>query len=91
MRNRKPIIGITREVDKLKPFYSEFYLCCDFRYVRAVLRAGGVPLLIPIIFFKKRALYILKRINGLIIVGGADIPPRFYGEQKSNKVQSTYG
>lgn len=86
----KPIIGITCEVNKLKPYFSQFELSCDYRYVRAILRAGGIPILIPINPYRKEVTKLLRHIDGLVIVGGADIHPNFYGEKSTKKVRSVY-
>jgi gamma-glutamyl-gamma-aminobutyrate hydrolase PuuD len=47
-------------------------------YVRAVVRAGGVPLLVP-----PGAAYdeTLDAVDGLIFSGGSDLDPELYGEQ----------
>jgi putative glutamine amidotransferase len=86
----KPLIGITCEVTKLKPYYSEFDLSCDYRYVRAVLRAGGNPVLLPVNPFSYDVRQILDRMDGLVIVGGADIHPSFYGEKSNRKIRPAY-
>jgi putative glutamine amidotransferase len=50
-------------------------------YVRSVLNAGGVPLLIPLSLEKKALQAILERIDGILLTGGGDIDPqRFRGE-----------
>ncbi len=87
---RRPVIGITCEVNKLKPFYAEFDLRCDYRYVRSILRAGGTPVLLPIIPFRREVSKLVHFIDGLVITGGADIPPSFYGEKASTKVDPMY-
>jgi putative glutamine amidotransferase len=81
----KPIIGITCEVIKTKPYYSNFDLYCDYRYLRAIMRAGGIPVLIPVNPFHKDVSKLLESIHGLVIIGGADIPPSFYGGGKSHR------
>lgn len=86
----KPVIGITCEVVKLKPFFAEFELVCDYRYLRAVIRAGGIPVLVPINPRKRDVAALLDRIDGLIITGGADIHPGFYGEKSREKVKPIY-
>lgn len=86
----KPIIGITCEVNKLKPYFSQFELSCDYRYIRAILRAGGIPILIPINPYRKEVVKLLRHIDGLVIIGGADIHPNFYGEKSMEKVRSVY-
>ncbi|MCM8776266.1 MAG: gamma-glutamyl-gamma-aminobutyrate hydrolase family protein [Candidatus Omnitrophica bacterium] len=88
---RKPIIGITCDVNKLKPFFSEFELFCDYRYIRAILRAGGIPILMPInLVYRRDISRLLDGIDGLVIVGGGDIHPSFYGEKSSRKIKPIY-
>ena len=86
----KPVIGITCEIHKLKPYFSEFELVCDYRYVRAIIRAGGLPVLLPINPVKKDARALIKKIDGIVIVGGADIHPSFYGEKFRHKILPAY-
>jgi putative glutamine amidotransferase len=86
----KPLIGITCEGIKRKPYFSEFDLVCDYRYVRAILRAGGVPILVPINPFRRDVSKLLDHLDGLVIVGGADIHPSFYGEKSREKVTPMY-
>ncbi len=86
----KPVIAITCEVLKSRPYFAEFDLCCDYRYVRAILRAGGIPILIPINPFRRDVQRLLDRIHGLVIIGGADIHPHFYGEKSKEKVKPMY-
>ncbi len=86
----KPIIGITCEVVKQKPFFSQFDLVSDYRYVRAIIRAGGIPILLPMNPFPRDASSMLEHVDGLVIVGGADIHPSFYGEKSKEKVNPMY-
>lgn len=86
----KPIIGITCEVVKLKPFFAEFELVCDYRYIRAIIRAGGIPILLPINPMRRDAARLLEHIDGLLITGGADIHPSFYGEKSKTKIAPIY-
>lgn len=90
LKTRKPVIAITCEVTKLRPYYSEFELGCDYRYVRAVIRAGGIPIMIPINHNKRDLSDLLDSVNGLLIIGGADIHPSFYGERTGHKIKPMY-
>ena len=69
----KPVIGITCEVVKLKPYFAEFELVCDYRYIRAVLRAGGTPVLLPLNPIPRDIGKLVELIDGLVIIGGAMI------------------
>jgi putative glutamine amidotransferase len=89
-RKGKPIIGITCEVHKLKPFFSQFELVCDYRYTRSVIRGGGIPVLIPINHEMRSVRTLLKSLNGLVFIGGADIQPHFYGEYDRHKIDPMY-
>jgi len=63
-----PLIGITQP-----PAHD---------YVRAVREAGGIPVLLPQTDGDTRTVEAyLERLDGLILTGGADIPPSEYGEQ----------
>ena len=86
-KKTKPVIGITCEVVKLKPYYAEFELVCDYRYIRAIIRAGGLPVMLPINPLKKDIHKIFDFVDGLVIIGGADIHPSFYGDKSREKIK----
>ncbi len=49
-------------------------------YIDAIVQAGGVPLLIPLVV-QEDVLHILyERIDGLLLAGGGDVAPHHYGE-----------
>jgi putative glutamine amidotransferase len=51
-------------------------------YAEAVLRAGGLPMVLPYAEDPQVAEAYLERLNGLLVTGGAfDVPPEAYGEQ----------
>jgi putative glutamine amidotransferase len=72
-----PIIGITTDMD------SE-YLRLKHRYCEAITEAGGIPVLIPPVGNARRY---GDRIDGLLISGGNDLDPSFYGEEASPRVK----
>ena len=85
---RKPIIGISSSiiVDDLGSFagYKRAYVNKD--YVDAVVRAGGVPLIIPFTTNKEVIISQAQLIDGLILSGGHDINPYNYGQEPSQKI-----
>jgi len=50
-------------------------------YSQALLAVGGAPVLIPVAQNPESITAILGRLSGLILSGGPDLNPRFYGEQ----------
>jgi putative glutamine amidotransferase len=65
-----PIIGITTDIE------GE-YLRVNLNYSNAIIKAGGLPILIPPggdpVFYS-------ERIDGLLIPGGNDLDPSYYHE-----------
>ena len=67
----RPLIGITLDRD------GE-YLRLKHQYPPAILRAGGIPILIP---HCNDPVIIAETIDGLLIPGGGDIDPFYYSEK----------
>jgi putative glutamine amidotransferase len=71
----KPFIGINadyRLAKKDSPAFS--YLCAG--YYDAVSKAGGVPLVVPPLADEDDLSQVLDRLDGMVLVGGADLDPR---------------
>lgn len=78
----KPIIGINCDYEEAgKQPYSFTYR----NYSEAVIAACGIPLLLPVIKDKNDVERFLKRIDGLLLTGGNDVPPQRYGEERHQK------
>ena len=77
----RPAIGITVDYqERERPGYS---LPGD--YVQSVLRAGGVPVLLPPVQGEEQAGLLLERVGGLLLSGGGDLDPAAYGEEPHPK------
>ena len=50
-------------------------------YSNSVIKAGGIPVLIPITTDTAVVDDLLQRIDGIIMIGGEDIHPSYYGEE----------
>lgn len=81
MTRGRPIIGVTCDVRIPRAGARAYDLICDHRYVEAVKRAGGFPLLLPIADSPEAVRRSLDAVDGLIIIGGADVDPALYGER----------
>jgi len=82
----RPLIGITSvyKVDKKSGSAST---SVNFAYVKAVAENGGVPLVLPTISGEEILQRYVDELDGLVLVGGADIPPSAYGQKPQKKVK----
>ena len=79
----KPIIGIStyREVASWGVWEQSADLL-HAEYADAIVRAGGVPVLLPpAAADSDTAIALVDRLDGLVIAGGADVDPGLYGEE----------
>jgi putative glutamine amidotransferase len=58
-------------------------------YVRALARAGLVPLVVPSILEPETACEALDRVHGLVLTGGEDVVPARYGARPHPKLGET--
>lgn len=77
---RRPLIGLTtyRERAKTLVWDTEFALLHN-AYVDAVVRAGGIPVLLPP--QEHGAAEVIARLDALVLSGGSDIGPERYQQQ----------
>jgi putative glutamine amidotransferase len=54
-------------------------------YIDAVIRAGAAPLLIPNVTERALLRTLYDRLDGLLLSGGGDIDPSYYGESRHEK------
>ncbi|MBR1687915.1 MAG: membrane dipeptidase [Prevotella sp.] len=76
---QKPVIGITGN-------YAEQSAKLAEGYYKSVVRAGGVPVIIPPTADTEVIVNTLQRIDGLLLSGGADYNPLYCGEEPSAKL-----
>ncbi|WDV47888.1 gamma-glutamyl-gamma-aminobutyrate hydrolase family protein [Clostridiaceae bacterium M8S5] len=85
---KKQIIGISGSliVDEggMFPGYERAYVNDD--YVQSVVRAGGVPYIIPLVYDEEIIRMQLENIDALILSGGHDANPLLWGEEPSQKL-----
>lgn len=78
---RLPVIGVTAN-------FSDGNCSLADGYCTSVLRAGGVPLIIPPYEERDALLSTLDQIDGLLLTGGGDLNPLFLGEEPVNELHS---
>ncbi len=82
----KPLIGITPDVGRSPAVRSanrgEPLVVLQERYARAILEAGGIPLILSVFPSPTAIRELLDRLDGVLLSGGNfDIHPRLYGEE----------
>ncbi|MFD1928503.1 gamma-glutamyl-gamma-aminobutyrate hydrolase family protein [Sporosarcina siberiensis] len=75
----KPIIGITTDTEK------NYNHVLNYEYVKAVKRAGGLPLIIPV-GIEEDISQIAAMLDGLLASGGNDISPLLFDEEPLQKL-----
>lgn len=78
----KPVIGIVcREyIDEARPWYPPAQGVMS-GYIHAVYRAGGVPMIIPILDDSEAMSQLYRKVDGVLLAGGGDVHPAFYRER----------
>lgn len=82
----KPLIGITPDMGNRPAASSghkgEPLIVLQGRYARAVLDAGGIPLVLPITASQEVIRQFVESLDGIVVSGGNfDIHPRYYAEE----------
>jgi gamma-glutamyl-gamma-aminobutyrate hydrolase PuuD len=75
-----PVIGLNCDIRRL--IRSGDAAAIGLPYVRAVALAGGVPLVLPPQTDRAALGAALARLDGLVLIGGLDLPPRWYGQKR---------
>jgi putative glutamine amidotransferase len=78
-----PLIGVTANLREDSKSNEQRPLGCfvraDFDYVDGVVGAGGIPMVLaPVV---ETAEEVAGRIDGLLLCGGSDLDPSYYGEE----------
>jgi len=87
--SREPVIGICAVRARARwSFWDQDAHLVAASYVGGVQRAGALAVLLPVDV--RAPLGLLERIDGLLLIGGADIDPVMYGAEREEATESTH-
>ena len=72
-----PLIGVCASHDTEKKTYF-----VRANYMDSILRAGGLPVLLPMTTAPDAIMDMASRLDGLFLAGGGDVDPARYGEKQ---------
>ncbi|HJQ28697.1 MAG TPA: gamma-glutamyl-gamma-aminobutyrate hydrolase family protein [Rubrobacter sp.] len=88
-----PVIGITAspKVDEESVARRPlgYFARVDLDYIEGVTDAGGIPIVLPPAIGPQAAETLLDRVDGLLLSGGTDLDPGYYGERPVRELGPT--
>ena len=89
MSSTPPVIGICAVKERARwAFWDQTAHLVADTYVSAVQDTGALAVLLPVDSRDPEKL--LDRIDGLMVIGGADLDPAVYGQKRSAATENTY-
>lgn len=80
-----PVIGVTATLKEDTESVAERplgrFVRADLDYVEGVAQAGGAPVVLPPIGDQRAAEAVISALDGLLLSGGSDLSPSYYGEK----------
>ncbi len=84
---RRPVIGITSAYRYDPNINVEPEDAVPMTYIYAVRESGGAPVILPTVTDDALIGRYLQILDGLVLIGGMDIPPKAYGEEPHKSVK----
>ena len=84
----RPLIGITSVYNEGEK--TPGYVRVSFAYVKAIRQAGGLPVVLPTIEQKEILEQYVEKLDGLVLIGGRDVPPGAYGRKRHHTVKELH-
>ncbi len=79
-----PVIGVTatlkEDIEEIATRPLGRFVRADFDYVDGVAQAGGAPVVLPPAMDARAAGSVVDGLDGLLLSGGSDLDPSYYGE-----------
>jgi putative glutamine amidotransferase len=76
-------IGVTTFVDIIN---GREFVAISYAYIHSIIATGAVPVPIPVWIEQEAIEKYLNEIDGIILSGGSDVSPIYYGEEPNKKL-----
>jgi putative glutamine amidotransferase len=86
--SQRPLIGITSVYRHDPKINVQPENAVPMTYIYAVRESGGVPVILPTVTDDNLIGRYLHMLDGLVLIGGLDIPPKAYGEEPHKTVEA---
>ncbi|CUI16755.1 Peptidase C26 family protein [Candidatus Protochlamydia naegleriophila] len=88
----KPIIGISASLLMIETgcFKGRERVFVGQDYIQAIVQAGGIPVVLPVVSDEGAVERQMELIDGLLLSGGYDVHPLLYGEEPDALLQDLY-
>lgn len=73
------LIGVTGSLHTLRSGVEGVFAGDD--YTAAIAKAGGLPMVLPMMTEEGLILSLAERLDGLLLTGGVDLDPSYFGEE----------
>ena len=86
---RRPLIGVPTGREKSQRFFGLPLYIMNQTYVRTLENLGALPVLLPLQMSEATLRGIFERLDGLLLPGGEDVDPSFYGAERHPQLGPT--
>lgn len=73
----------------LRDYQGRERVALNAAYARAAIAAGLTPLVVPSLITPDQAAAVITSVAGLMLTGGEDVDPRYYGESRHSRLEET--
>jgi putative glutamine amidotransferase len=89
---KKPVIGILANLFTMEAglFPGQERAYVNHEYVTSIVKAHAVPILLPIIENSESIRKQVELVDGILLSGGYDVHPLFYGEEPHHRLEYVY-
>jgi putative glutamine amidotransferase len=81
LTDSRPLIGVPAHRQESEQAGASANFVLRERYVRAVLDAGGVAVIVPPVADEAALQAAYRHLNGLLLPGGGDVAPKLFGQK----------